>query len=251
MTLTKAKALVTGASSGLGAQIATALAGEGATVAIGYRSGEDRAQQICDRIVADGGAAFIVRMDQADPESVERGVAEAIAQLGGLDVLVNNAGMATGGHQLPAGDLDAFTPEIWDEMMAVNVRGPYLVARAAASALREARGRIVNIGSTIGHGTWQAAAPYAPSKGAVASLTRYLAAALAPDVSVNCVAPGLIEGTGMSGAAPESYVESWRNNAVSGRTTSIDDAARHVVAFCSSSTVTGQVLVVDGGVHFR
>ena len=99
MMLTKARALVTGASSGLGAQIATALAGEGATVAIGYRSGESRAQQICDRIVADGGAAFIVQMDQADPDSIERGVAEAIAQLGGLDVLVNNAGMATGGHQ--------------------------------------------------------------------------------------------------------------------------------------------------------
>ena len=251
MQIRNAKALVTGASSGLGARIATALAREGATVAIAYRSGEDRAQEICDRIVADGGAAFIVQMDQADLDSIERAVAQAIAQLGGLGIVVNNAGMASGGHQLPPGDLDAFTPEIWDEMMAVNVRGPYLVARAAAAELRKSGGRIVNIGSTIGHGTWQAAAPYAPSKGAVASLTRYLAAALAPDVLVNCVAPGLIEGTGMSGAAPESYVESWRDKAASGRTTSIDDVVRQVVTFCASSTVTGQVLVVDGGVHFR
>ncbi len=103
-------------------------------------------------------------------------------------MLVNIAGMAAGGHRLPYSDLAAMTPEIWDEMMTVNVRGPYLVSRAAAPFLRKSKwGRIVNPGPTIGIGPWGAGAPYAPSKGAIGTLTRYLAAVLAPEITVNCV----------------------------------------------------------------
>ena len=192
-----------------------------------------------------------MRLDQTDPTSVETAVEEVAEVFGGLDLLINNAGVASGGRSLPMGNLEALTPEIWDEMMTVNVRGPYLLARAAAPWLRRSNwGRIVNLGSTIGHGTWGAAAAYAPSKASVAPLTRFLAAALAPDITVNCVAPGLMEGTVMSGGASAAYVADWRERAVLGATTSIEDVAGQVVTFCRSATVTGQVLVIDGGIHF-
>ena len=120
----------------------------------------------------------MVRLDQTDPTSVGVAVEEVAEVFGGLDLLINNAGVASGGQSLPTGDLEALTPEIWDEMMTVNLRGPYLLARAAAPWLRRSNwGRIVNLGSTIGHGTWEAAAAYAPSKASVAPLTRFLAAA--------------------------------------------------------------------------
>jgi 3-oxoacyl-[acyl-carrier protein] reductase len=150
------------------------------------------------------------------------------------------------------GDLEAFTPEIWDEMMAVNLRGPYLVTRAAAPHLRSsAWGKVVNIGSTLGHGDWYADRPFAPSKAAVVPLTRFLAASLAPDVAVNCVAPGLMIETGLGSGGPEHLVEGWRTRAALNVTTSIDDVAGQVVYLCKTSTVTGQSIVVDAGVHFH
>lgn len=251
MSLEDATAFVTGGSGGLGARICIALAREGADVAVGFRNGRERAEAVCADIQASGRRALAVQIDQTDPVAVDEAVAATVADFGGLDLLVNNAGVASGGRSIPAGDLDALTPEFWDELMAANVRGPYLAARAAAPHLRASHwGRIVNLGSTIGHGPWGAAAAYAPSKGAVAPLTRFLAAALSPDVTVNCVAPGLMEGTQMSGGAPESFVGAWRERAVLNATTGLDDVAAHVVAFCKSATTTGQVLVVDGGIHF-
>ncbi len=251
MEIEGAAAFVTGGSGGLGAVIAAKLAAAGADVAVGYRGGRERAEKAAESVRALGRKAALVQLDQSDASSVAAAVEEVARDLGGLDLLINNAGMASGGRTLAAGDLEALTPEIWDEMMAVNLRGPYLLARAAAPWLRRSKwGRIVNLGSTIGQGTWHAGAAFAPSKAAVAPLTRFLAAALAPEVTVNCVAPGLMEGTEMSGGAPEAYVESWKARAALGRTTSLEDVAAQVVVFCQSETVTGQVLVVDGGIHF-
>jgi 3-oxoacyl-[acyl-carrier protein] reductase len=251
MDITGSVAFVTGGSGGLGSVIAKALAGSGVDIAIGYRDSLERAQKTMTEVEALGQRATMVRLDQTDPASVEAAVEEVAEEFGGLDLLINNAGMASGGRSLAMGDLEALTPEIWDEMMAVNLRGPYLLARAAAPWLRRSNwGRIVNLGSTIGHGTWGAAAAYAPSKASVVPLTRFLAAALAPDVTVNCVAPGLMEGTLMSGGAPEAYVAEWRDRAVLGATTSLEDVAAQIVTFCKSATVTGQVLVIDGGIHF-
>ena len=159
--------------------------------------------------------------------------------------------MATGDHDLPPGDLEAFTPEIWDEMMAVNLRGPYLVARAAADHLRRSQwGRIVNIGSTLGLGDWYMDRAFATSKAAVVPLTRYLAASLAPDVSVNCVAPGLMVETGLGSGGSDEFVQRWRDRSALGVTTSVDDVASQVVSLCKSGTITGQTVVVDGGINF-
>lgn len=252
MNLSKSVALVTGGSGGLGSRICSLLANEGSDVAVGYHSGIQRAENVRDAIVEKGGKSIIVQLDQADPESIEIAVGQVVEQLGGLDFLVNNAAMASGGYDIPLGDLDAFTPEIWDEMMAVNVRGPYLVTRAAAAHLRTSRyGRVVNIGSTLGHGEWCADRSFSPSKAAVVPLTRFLAAALAPDVSVNCVAPGLMVETGLGSGGPEELVQGWRDRSALGVTTSVDDVANQVVTLCKSSTITGQSIVVDGGIHFH
>jgi len=250
MILRDCVAFVTGGSGGLGARIAATLAGQGVDIAVGYHTGESRAREVCRTVEGLGRRAIQVRLDQADADSVEHAVTTVTARLGRLDLLINNAGMASGGYAIPKGDLDAFTPAIWDEMMAVNLRGPYLLTRAAAAHLRASpRGAVVNVGSTIGAGTWGAAAAYAPSKGAVVALTRFLAAALAPDVVVNCVAPGLMEGTGLSGGAPGTYIKTWRERALTGRTTSLEDVAQQVAALCKTRTMTGQTVIVDGGIH--
>ncbi|MEM9999926.1 MAG: SDR family oxidoreductase, partial [Pseudomonadota bacterium] len=167
-------------------------------------------------------------------------------------ILVNNAAIAMGGHKIQPGDLEAFTPEIWDEMMAVNVRGPYLLARSAAQHLRASKwGRIVNIGSTLGHGDWYADRAFAPSKAAIVPLTRFLAASLAPDVTVNCVSPGLMAETGLGSGGPKEVYDRWKNRAALGVTTSIEDVAGQVVYFCKASSITGQSVVVDGGINFQ
>jgi 3-oxoacyl-[acyl-carrier protein] reductase len=195
-----------------------------------------------------GRRAAAVRIDVAEPESVEAGVREAADAFGRLDVLVNNAGMAKG---LPYGALEALTPEIWDRLMAVNLRGPFLTARAAAPWLRKAEpGRIVNVGSMVGDSAQTAGNVYAPSKAAVSPLTRHLAAALAPEVLVNCVAPGLMEGTGMSGRASPEFVAEWRGRAALDRTVSLEEVAAQVARFAAAESVTGQVLRIDGGIVF-
>jgi len=252
MGLSDSVALVTGGSGGLGARICSALAAEGVDVAVGFHNGAERAEAVRDGIAALGRRSIAVRLDQTSPDAIDSAIAQVTERLGGFDILINNAGMALGGHAIPLGDLEALTPEIWDEMMAVNLRGPYLVTRAAAPHLRSsAWGRVVNIGTTLAHGSWYADRAFAPSKAAVVPLTRFLAAALAPDVTVNCVSPGLMVNTGLGGGGPEHLVEGWRKRAILNVTTSIDDVAGQIVSLCKSSTTTGQSIIIDGGIHFN
>lgn len=257
MDISGAVALVTGGSGGLGSRICAFLAKEGVSVAIGYYRGEERAEQVRKYIEGIGGSATTVAIDQMDPASIGDAVSQIVETSGSLDIVVNNAAIAMGGHNIEDGDLDAFTPEIWDEMMGINLRGPYLVARAAANHLRASKwGRIVNIGSSLGHGDWYQHRPFVPSKAAVIPLTRFLAAALAPDVTVNCVAPGLMAETTLGGGGPQpggdnrSY-DAWRNRAALKCFTEIDDVAAQVVNLCKSRCITGQSIGVDGGVHFH
>ena len=257
MDISGAVAFVTGGSGGLGSRICTLLANEGVRVAIGYHQGNHQAEDVKARIEAAGGTALIIQLNHTDPASVESAISKIVADLGSLDIVVNNAAIASGGHSIELGDLDAFTPEIWDEMMAVNVKGPYLVARAAAASLRASKwGRVVNIGSTLGHGDWYQDRIFAPSKAAVVPLTRFLAAALAPDVTVNCVAPGLMVETALGGGGPKpggnnAAYDAWQDRAVLKNFTDIDDVAEQVVYFCKSRTTTGQSVGVDAGVHFH
>lgn len=139
----------------------------------------------------------------------------------------------------------------------VDVAVGYLGGEGRAGETKnaiEALGRkacIVNIGSTLGHGDWYADRPFAPSKAAIVPLTRFLAASLAPDVTVNCVAPGLMVGTALGSGGPQHLYDGCRNRAALGITTSLEDVAGQVVYLCKTSSITGQSVVIDGGINFH
>jgi 3-oxoacyl-[acyl-carrier protein] reductase len=242
-------ALVTGGSGDLGTAICLALAEAGCDVAVGYVGNRDGAVKTCRAVEALGRRAGMVQLDQSEPTAIDRAVGSAAQAIGRLDVLVNNAAWNIG---IPFPELDKLTTEIWDRVFNTNVRGPFQLARAAATHMRkQGGGRIVNIASIAGLRPGGSSIAYASSKAALVHLTRCLAVALAPDITVNCVAPGLIEGTRMAQRLPPAVVEGARQSVVLKRTSDMGDIARQVVTFCQAESVTGQVLVVDGGMHFH
>lgn len=248
MELAGRVALVTGGSGDLGGAIARALAAAGTAVALTYVGEQERAQKTAADVAALGVPAWVVRLDQADRDLPAQVVAATLERFGRLDILINNAGWNIG---IPFADLDALTPEVWDRIYATNVRGPFLLARAAAAVLREDGGRIVNIASVAGIYPAGSSIAYATSKAALIHLTRCLAVALAPDVLVNTVAPGLIEGTRMAHRLPAAVVDAARRSAVLKRSATVSDLADQVVAFCRTDSITGQILPIDAGLFPR
>ena len=249
MELNDSVVFVTGASSGLGRVLAQAFGEAGSRVAVGYRAGREAADETCAGIVAAGGRAAAVRLDQTDPVSIASAVAETLNQFGRIDILVNNAAWST---DIPFADLEAMTPELWDRIQTTNLRGPFLLARACAPHMRaQRRGRIVNVSGASAFTTSGSSLAQATAKAALVHLTRCLAVALAPDITVNCVAPGLMEGTGMGARVPPAGVEAARARTLLKRTTPMDDVTAQVLAFCRSDSVTGQTLLIDGGHAFH
>jgi len=249
MELTGGIALITGGSGGLGRAAVNALAENGADICVGYLSDRSGAAETCEAVTALGRRALAVHLDQRDPDSIAAAMGKVIHELGRLDILVNNAGTSV---PVPFADLAALTPEIWDCVLGTNLRGAFLVARAAAPHLRESgRGRIVNVGAMIGLQPAGSSIAQAVSKAGVIHLTRCLAVALAPDVAVNCVAPGLMEGTQMAERLPHAAVAEMRDRSLLKHNTAISDVANQIVHFCKADSVTGQTLVIDGGVHFH
>jgi 3-oxoacyl-[acyl-carrier protein] reductase len=245
MELSGKAAFVTGGSGDIGGAIATGLAKAGADVAVSYVGDAQRAGLSVDAVKKIGRRSLAVQLDQRDSNSIDNSVKTVMAEFGRLDILVNNAGWNIG---IPFRDLNALTVDIWDRVMETNLRGPYLLARAFASELRRHKaGRIINIASLAGIIPGGSSIAYASSKAGLIHLTHCLAVALAPDVTVNCIAPGLVEGTRMAERVPEEIKRQARMQAVLGRTGSAEDIAEQAVAFCRAETVTGQVLVVDGG----
>jgi 3-oxoacyl-[acyl-carrier protein] reductase len=168
-----------------------------------------------------------------------------INAFGRIDILVNNAGWNIG---IPFPDLETLTADIWDRVLETNLRGPYLLSRAFAKHLRaNGTGRIVNIASVGGLFPGSSSIAYSSSKAGLIHLTRCLAVALAPEVTVNTIAPGLVEGTRIAKRLPDAVAQGARDQAVLGRVGDIQDIANQVVLFCSSDSITGQVLVIDGG----
>jgi 3-oxoacyl-[acyl-carrier protein] reductase/pteridine reductase len=235
--LTGKTVLVTGAAKRIGRAVSLTLAEHGADVAITYLGSQQEAEQTIRDLAALDVDALAVRCDLRDPESIDETVAEAIGQFGRLDLLVNNAGM------FESVALEQITVEQWDRMFATNTRAPFLVARAAYPHLRAARGRIVNIGSLGGTHPWATHGHYCTSKAALHMLSETMAKAWAPEISVNCVAPGMI----VQGEIEEAYEHFARKTPMQRNGTAEDVAAAVLFFATAPEFITGQLLTVDGG----
>jgi NAD(P)-dependent dehydrogenase (short-subunit alcohol dehydrogenase family) len=231
------RALVTGGAKRIGRGIALALAEAGADVAITYRGSEVEAKQTVGDLEALGVRASAVVCDVREEPSVQAAVSAVVETFGGLDLLVNNAGA------FETVALEKITVEEWDAMFATNTRGPFLVAKAAHAHLKASHGRIVNIGSLGGIHPWATHGHYCTSKAALHMLSHVMAKAWAPEIAVNCVAPGMIV-TGEVNAAYEHFIEKTPMK----RNGRVDDVASAVLFFATGPQfVTGQLLAVDGG----
>jgi 3-oxoacyl-[acyl-carrier protein] reductase/pteridine reductase len=237
-TLSGKSALVTGGARRIGREIALALAHAGADITITYLTSQPESADTVSAIEDVGRRAQAVECDVRSEPSVHAAVAAALRFHGRLDVLVNNAAI------FETAALDQMTLDQWDAVFETNARGPFLVAREALAALRSSRGRIVNIGSLGGLQAWASHAHYCASKAALHMLTQAMAKAFAPEVSVNCVAPGWIE-------FPEDRPElaaRFADKAPMRRNGTAGEVARAVLFFAAGPQfITGQILSVDGG----
>jgi pteridine reductase len=231
------RALVTGAAKRIGRSLALGLAAAGADVAITYNGSKAEAQETVGALQKLNVRAIAVACDVRSPDSVHAAVAAVVEQFGGLDILVNNAGT------FETAALQSITLAQWDKMFETNTRGPFLMSQAAYPHLREARGRIINIGSLGGIHPWPTHAHYCTSKAALHMLTQTMAKAFAPEISVNCVAPGMV----VNGEVDPAY-EHFANKTPMGRNGTPNDVAEAVLFFARGPHfITGQILGVDGG----
>jgi 3-oxoacyl-[acyl-carrier protein] reductase/pteridine reductase len=231
-------ALVTGGARRVGRELALTLARAGADVTITYRTSHSEVAETVRSIEALGRRALAVECDVRTEASVRAAIAASIASFGRLDVLVNNAAV------FESAPLDQISLAEWDAVFETNARGPFLVAREALASLRAVEGRIVNIGSLGGLCAWAGHAHYCASKAALHSLTQSMAKAFAPQVSVNCVAPGWIDLEGQPGDAAAHFAAKTPMQ----RNGTAEDVAQAVLFFAAGPRfVTGQVLAVDGG----
>jgi 3-oxoacyl-[acyl-carrier protein] reductase len=186
-----------------------------------------------------------MQLDQRDPDAIEALIETIRQKHDRLDVLINNAAWNIG---IPFRQLDELTADIWDRVMETNLRAPFLLARAAATLLSAGDGgHIVNISSAGGISPGSSSIAYSSSKAGLNHLTRCLAVAMSPNVAVNCIAPGLVENTRMAQRLPDNVAEGARQTAVLGRVGQAQDIANQVLAFVQSTSVTGQTIVIDGG----
>ena len=232
--------LVTGAARRLGRAIALAAAHRGADVAITYRESAREARAVVGELGRHGVDALAVRCDVTDELNVREMVKEVAACLGGIDVLVNNAA------NYETAEFAKLTVAQWDAIFASNTRGPFLVSREALPYLRRRRGKIVNMGSLGGLRPWATHAHYCSSKAAVHMLTKVMAKALAPEIAVNAVAPGMIELGEREAAA---FMRRMAKQTPMRRNGTGEEIAEAVMFFATAPHfITGQVLAVDGGI---
>jgi len=253
-------ALVTGAAKRLGRASALALAEAGADVAITFRNSAREARDTVDELVRFGGQAYALRCDITDEASVLAMMKEVGEKFGRLDVLVNNAA------NYETAEFDKLTVKQWDAIFASNTRGPFLVSREALKLMRgtqgkaprgkkvtapgsgaeaQARSKIINMGSLGGLRPWPTHAHYCSSKAALHMLTKVMAKALAPEVAVNAVAPGMID---LGEKAAAAFMRRMAKETPMQRNGRGDEIAAAVLFFATAPQfITGQILAVDGG----
>jgi 3-oxoacyl-[acyl-carrier protein] reductase len=243
------RALVTGGATGIGRAAVLHLARAGFDVALNYRSSAEAARKVAAEAEAAGARVLLLAGDVAEDSQVRAMLREVEAAFGGLEALINNAGATI---STPPKDLDSVSVEDWDRVFAVNVRGLFLVTRAAVPLLRRGENPcIVNTASIVGLRPGPQPLPYAASKAAVVSLTKQFAGALAPDIRVNAVAPGWMEGEWMERMLGDNYAKLMERRAKAtplGRCITADDVAETMLSLILSNRfVNGEIVVVDGG----
>jgi len=225
-----------------------ALARAGYDVAINYSQSEAAAKETAAQAEAAGAATLLLRCDVSDETGVNAMLAAVKEKFGRLDVLINNAGTTTG---MKPKDLDSISGDEWDRVFAVNVKSVFLVTRAAVPMLRAAKGCVVNTASIVGLRPGPQPLPYAASKAAVVNLTKTLAYNLGPDIRVNAVAPGWMEGGWMERMLKDKYRDLMDRRAKLTplkRCVTADDVAETMMTLIQANRfVTGEVIVIDGG----
>ncbi|MES2179565.1 MAG: SDR family oxidoreductase [Gemmatimonadota bacterium] len=241
-TLKDRVALVTGAGRRVGRAIAVALGGLGMRVVVHYNESVEGARDTALMIEDAGGVSALLRADLSDVTQCEQLIDAVVLEHGELHTVVNSAAMML---RTPVG---LVTESDWDAMFALNVRAPFFIAQRAADALRRANGNIVNIADLAAFENWTGYVPHGMTKAAVVQMTRALAHALAPEVRVNGVAPGVV-------MLPEGFdaaqTEHLRRTTPLRRIGTPEDVARAVVYLVSEDFITGEVIKVDGGRHVR
>lgn len=243
-------AVVTGGNGGLGQRICHALAREGAHLAVVYARSREQAEGVA-RVLADRHQiqAAALACDLEDPAAAEALVAAVMARFGRLDILVNDAAYNIA---IPFPELESLTDAVWEKVMAVNLTGPMRLTRAVAPVMKaQGAGRVVNIASVAGLGPTGSSIAYAVSKAGLIHLTRCMAVAMAPQSLVNCVAPGLLEGTRATANLRPEQVERSASGALLKRAADKDDCAEMVLTMCRTETMTGQTVVIDSGRFFH
>ena len=241
--------LVTGGGRGIGRGSVLAFARAGFDVAVNYSRSEHAAREVAEEAERAGAKTLVIKADVAD-ESAVRAMADAVGvHFGRLDVLVNNAGTST---DTPPSDLDGLSMADWDRIFAVNVRGTFQVTRACVPLLRQsAPASVVNLASVVGLRPGPQPFPYAASKAAIVNLTRTLAGALGPEIRVNAVAPGWMEGEWMEHALGDHYetlMDRRARRTPLRRCVTPDEVATTILSLATVNPfVNGETVVIDGG----
>jgi 3-oxoacyl-[acyl-carrier protein] reductase len=250
MELKGAVALITGGNGGLGQRICHALAKEGAHIAVMYAQSRDQAEGVVQELTSKyqiNAAAFAC--DITDGAAVETLIGDVIKRFGRLDILINDAAY---NKSIPFTDLDNLTQQEWDKILAVNLTGPMRLTKAVAPIMKaQGQGRVVNISSVAGLHPTGSSIAYAVSKAGLIHLTRCMAVAMAPETLVNCVAPGLLEGTRATSNLRSEQIERSASGSLLKKAADKDDCADMVVTMCRTETMTGQTIVIDAGRVFH
>lgn len=243
MELAGKVALITGGGTGLGREVSLRLAEEGMKIVVSYSRSKEEAEQTANDILKLGMEAIALQADLRRSGECTRLVEETLQACGQIDLLIHNAATT---RFVAFTDLDSIDEEVWNELLNLNTKAAFFLAKAAAPSLKKTKGQIITTSSVAGIAPLGSSLPYSVSKAALIHLTKCLAVALAPEVRVNSVAPGLLLTRWVAGFS-ESQLEKSSQSALLQKETKVSDAASAFVMLAKNQSCTGQVIVIDSG----